>query len=187
MFATEGWSLHVLTIVLMTTMVGLNHLIAHHRTERRYALEANRLRSALISELGSLHDFYRMNLELIERKEDFLMSVRSPTQIYRSNLGRITSLFETSVVDDLVSVFARNELIEGLLAAHATSKGGISYQLTPKSKIDDLKKGLAEGVNHIAGMRYALGQNNRKPQSSYGLAPWWPSQHAAVMTPQSVQ
>lgn len=162
MDSTGDVMVHYLPLLLMLSIVAVNHLITHQRTERRYALEALRLRAALSSELRALQDTYQMNLDLISRNEDHLMSVRSPVMIYRSNLGRVTSLFESELVDELVSLFARNETIEALLAAHGTSKGGLSYLLTPKSKVEGLKQMLAAGVNHIEWTRQVLDQTQER-------------------------
>lgn len=160
------WMLHSMPVLLMLGMVGLNHLIMHHRTERRYALEASRLRAALISELRALQEIYRMNLELIESKANYLISARSPVLVYKGNLGRLTSLFDSPVIENLVSLFARNEIIEGLLAAHAIGKGGVSYQLTPETKLHELKQMYAAGADHAAWTCNALSHDDSDTGSS---------------------
>jgi hypothetical protein len=131
---------HFLPILLMLGMVALNHMIVHQRTERRYSIEAARLRAGLTAEMRVLVDLYAKNLELLETKAGYLLSTRSPVMVYRSNLGRITSLFEATVIEHLVNIFAQNERIEAVLAAHATSKGGLTYTLTADSKVDELKQ-----------------------------------------------
>jgi hypothetical protein len=79
---TGEWMWHLLPVVLMLGMIGLNHVIMHQRAERRYELEANRLRSALVAELRALHKLYLTNLDLIESKANYLLSTRAPA-IYR--------------------------------------------------------------------------------------------------------
>src|SRR5262245_33187130 len=104
---------HLFPIVLMIGMVTLNHLIMHQRMERRYALEADRLRSALLAELRALHKTYMTNLELIESKAGYVVSTRSVAAVYRGNLPRLASLFEPPVIEPLVTWFAENEALEG--------------------------------------------------------------------------
>src|SRR5262245_8100257 len=133
MLIAGNWMWHLSPLVVMFGMVTLNHLIMHHRMERRYALEADRLRSALLAELRALHKVYMTNLELIDSKAGYVVSTRSVAAVYRGNLPRLTSLFEPPVIEPLVTWFAENEALEGKLAAQATSKGGISYQLTPET------------------------------------------------------
>ena len=103
---------HLSPFILMFGMVALNHLITHHRTEQRYAIEAARLSAALRAELVILQDLYRTNLRLIEDKADHLFSGRVAVLVYKGNLGRLTSLFDSNTIEQLVAVFARNEMIE---------------------------------------------------------------------------
>jgi hypothetical protein len=149
MFMTSDFMWHLSPIVLMLGMVTLNHLILHHRTERRYALEADRLRSALLAELRALQKVYLTNLDLIESKANYLLSTRSVAAVYRGNLPRLTSLFEPPVIEPLVTWFAENEALERRLAAQATSRGGISYQLTPETGVDEFKRMYASGTERL--------------------------------------
>jgi hypothetical protein len=130
-------------------MVSLNHLIRHHRAERGRAIESSRLRGALISELQALHKAYCLSLELIESGANYLMSTRSVVLVYKGNLGRLTSLLEPAAIECAIAVFAENEMIEGLLAAHAAGKGGVSYRLTPDSQIEELERMYAAGREQI--------------------------------------
>jgi len=156
MLIAGNWMWHLSPLVVMFGMVTLNHLIMHHRMERRYALEADRLRSALLAELRALHKVYMTNLELIDSKAGYVVSTRSVAAVYRGNLPRLTSLFEPPVIEPLVTWFAENEALEGKLAAQATSKGGISYQLTPETGLDELKRLYAEGADALAATCDAL-------------------------------
>ena len=147
---------HFIPVLLMLGMVALNHLIVHQRTERRYALEATRLSAALAAELRVLHDLYAKNLELLDAKAGYLMSTRSPVLIYKGNLGRLPSLFEAPIIEHLVGVFAQNERIEAVLAAHANSKGGLTYVLTANSKIDELRDMYLQTSREVEWTRHAL-------------------------------
>ena len=147
---------HFIPVLLMLGMVALNHLIVHQRTERRYAIEAARLSAALGAELRMLHDLYAKNLELLDAKAGYLMSTRSPVLVYKSNLGRLSSLFEAPIIEHLVAVFAQNERIEALLAAHSNSKGGLTYVLTADSKVDELRDMYVQTARELDWTRHAL-------------------------------
>jgi hypothetical protein len=149
---------HLSPFVLMFGMVALNHLITHRRVEKRYALEAFRLRVALLAELRMLKDLYIANLRLIDGKANYLLSGRSAVFVYRANLGRLTSLFGPAQIDCLVKVFARNELVESMLTAHAVCKGGLSYQLTPDTRIEEVKQMYESGVDELELTRQLLEQ-----------------------------
>ncbi len=140
---------HLSPLILMLGVLALNHLIVHHRTERRYKLEAARLTGALIAELRALHKLYLINLDLIERNATYVLSSRSSSVIYRGNIGRLTSLFDVPIIERLVTLFAENEALEARLAAQATSKGGMSYQLTVDTKLEELKQMYAIGAKDL--------------------------------------
>src|SRR4051812_35769383 len=139
MIIAGDWLSHWTPLFMMLGMVAINHAIMIYRAEGRLALEADRLRAALASELQMLADIYRTNIELINRKANYLLSARSPVLVYRHNLGKMTSLFDAALLERLVAHFAQNEIIEAVLAAHAQSKAGVSYQLTAETKVGELK------------------------------------------------
>jgi len=168
MFFTADLMWHLSPILLMFGMVTLNHLIMHHRAERRYALEAGRLRSALLAELRALHKVYLANLDLIDRKANYLLSTRPVAAVYRGNLPRLTSLFEPPVIEPLVTWFAENEALEAKLAAQATSKGGLSYQLTPETGLDELKDMFTTGSERLASTYAALERDDVRGGAAHG-------------------
>ena len=153
---TGDWTLHFIAVLLTVGILAANHLIMHRRIERRASLDASGLRVALVAELQALRDVYRMNLELIEEGATYLLSTRSPVLVYKHNLGRLPSVLEAPVIENLVSLFARNEIIESLLAAHATPKGGLSYRLTPQTRLGTLKQMYAAGLDQIVWACEAL-------------------------------
>jgi hypothetical protein len=153
---TGDWTLHFIAVLLTVGILAANHLFMHRRFERRASLDASGLRAALIAELQALRDVYRMNIDLIDEGATYLLSTRSPVLVYKHNLGRLPSVLEAPVVEYLVSLFARNEIIESLLAAHANPKGGLSYRLTPQSRLGTLKQMYAAGFDQIAWACEAL-------------------------------
>jgi hypothetical protein len=150
------WTLHFIAVAMTVGILAANHRIAHRRFERRASLDSSGLRAALVAELEALQDIYRMNLELIEEGATYLLSTRSPVLVYKHNLGRLPSVFEAPLVENLVALFARNEIIESLLAAHATPKGGLSYRLTPQTKVGALKQMYAAGLDQMTWACEAL-------------------------------
>ena len=147
---------HFLPVLLMLVMVVLNHVIIHQRAERRYALESARLCAGLIAELRVLRELYEKNLDLLETKAGYLLSTRSPVMVYKTNLGRLTSLLDALTIQHLVTIFAQNERIEAVLAAHATCKAGLTYQLTPESKVEELKEMYQRTARELAWASEAL-------------------------------
>jgi hypothetical protein len=156
----------------MLGAVALNHVIVHRRTERRYAVEAARLCAGLAAELRVLGELYETNLDLLEEKAGYLLSTRSPVVVYRSNLGRLTSLLDASIIQQLVTIFARNEQIEALLAAHATSKAGLTFQLTAESKVDALKDLYRQTARELEWTRNALEGRGDPALAAHASVQW---------------
>ena len=69
-----------------------NQAIAHRRTSFQSSRDARGLRTALLSELVLLKALIAENLALINRGEEYLLSCRMLTQIYRGNVGRLALL-----------------------------------------------------------------------------------------------
>ncbi len=143
-------------LLLMIGMMTVNHMIAHQRTERRLALETQRLRAALAAELRVLQELYQTNLDLLEKKANYVLSTRSPLLICKGNLGRQTSLFEESVIEQLVRLFAHNEMMEAHIAARADPKAGISYRLTPQTDVEQLGRMYTAAAHDLEGARDTL-------------------------------
>jgi len=127
-------------VVLMISIIGMNHLIANQRADRKTETEASRLRCALAAALRALLDLYNKNLQLIEQKADYILSSRSSVVLYRANLGRLATLLEETAIQRVVGIFAQNERIEAVLSAHSNFKGGLTYQFpVADAKFDEWK------------------------------------------------
>jgi hypothetical protein len=149
---------HISWLLMILSIMALNHVIAHHRSERKIALETQRLRAALAAELRVLHQLYHTNLDLLEKNANYVLSTRSPLLICKNNLGRLTALFETSVIEQLVTLFAHNEMLEAHVAAHTMPKAGVSFRLTPHSRPKQLSQMYTVAVRHLKETREALDQ-----------------------------
>jgi hypothetical protein len=154
------WMLSIMPAFLIVGLMILNHGIVHIRTTRREALELSRLRVALHSELRALHDLYRLNIELIDEKAGYVISGRLPTVVYKSQLGKVLQLDPVSV-QKLISVFARNEIAEGILAAHSGGRGGTTYKVAPDSDLERLRQLYVEGIDCVGQTCDALSQTGR--------------------------
>jgi hypothetical protein len=134
------WFAQFTPVALMMSIIVMNHLITNQRTDKKTKTEAYRLSCALAAELRAILDLYNRNLRLIDQKANYILSSRSSVVLYRSNLGRLATLLEETVVEQLVRAFAQNEHIEAVLAAHANLKGGLTYQFSAAdAKFDEWK------------------------------------------------
>jgi hypothetical protein len=120
-----------LPAVLMLSIVITNHVVAGQRTDKRIADESARFVTALAAELRAMLELYQVNLGLIEQKADYLLSSRTSIVIYKGNLGRLTSLLDRAAIEPVVRVFAQNERIESVVAAHSNFKCNLTYQFPP--------------------------------------------------------
>jgi hypothetical protein len=150
MHPTVIWTLNLAPIALMLGIVIMNHFMMHRRKGRTDEAEAGKLRTALLSELRALQDIYRVNLQLIENQGRYLISTRSPIVVYKTNLGRVTTLLEHAEIEKLVSLFSRNDIIEELVSLHSNGRGAMSYRLLPRYSVDELKQMYATGIEHVA-------------------------------------
>ena len=151
----QNTSYHLITlfipVLLMLTIVVANHVVAGLRSDRKTAAEASRFCVALSAELRAMLDLYNFNLDLIEKKAGYLLSTRSAIAIYKGNLSRLTALLEKTSIGPVVEVFARNERIESVVAAHANLKCNLTYQFSPAdSKFDDWKQMYEQASLKIA-------------------------------------
>ena len=149
--AFSHWIAPLSPVVLMLTIVIMNHVVIHQRNERKTASEALRFAAALAAEMRAMLDLYKMNFDLIEQKADYLLSTRSSIAIYRGNLGRLTALLERPAIERVVEVFAKNERIEAVVAAHSNLKCNLTYQFSSAdSKFDEWKKMYEEVSQSVA-------------------------------------
>lgn len=149
---THAW-LFPLSYILMTVSVVLvNHVTTHVRTEKRFALEACRLHGALSAELRSLQSLFTGNLKLLERDPSYILSGKSSALMYKGNLGRLTTLLDRPIIEQVVAIYAQNERIEAILTACAKpNAGGLAYRVTPgEVDLQELKVMYEEAVKDIS-------------------------------------
>jgi hypothetical protein len=170
------WHLSVLTLVIAIMLV--NRTLSARRLERRTSLESERLRTALAAELRVLEELYRVNLDLLGKKAGYVLSTRSPLLILKGNLGRLT-LLESSVIEQLVALFAHNEMMEAHIAAVTRPRAGLSYRLTRQSSAEDLGQMYAAAAADLEQARGKLDRLEacRPSRSSIGwiYRAWRPS------------
>jgi hypothetical protein len=159
-------------VALMMSIIAMNHLIAGQRADRKMETEAFRLRCALAAELRGLLDLYNKNLQLIEQKTDYILSSRSSVVLYRANLARLAMLLEEPAIEQLVSVFAQNERIEAILAAHSNLKAGLTYQFpAADAKFDEWKTMFEQSSRDIERVCRLL-DGNQASVPTKTLASW---------------
>jgi hypothetical protein len=120
-----------LPALMMLSIVITNNIVAGQRIDKKTADESGRFVTALAAELRSMLELYQVNLALIDRKADYLLSTRTSIVIYKGNLGRLTSLLDKTAIEPVVRVFAQNERIEAVVAAHSNFKCNLTYQFPP--------------------------------------------------------
>ena len=161
-------------IVFMMGIITINHLINNQRADRRTAAEASRLRSALAAELSAIHDLYKKNLQLIEKKADYILSTRSSVIVYRGSIARLTMLLEDRLIEQIVGVFAQNERIEAIVAARSNFKCGLTYQFQlVDAAFDEWKTMFMEAIADVSFVCRALeGYSQTSTTSQIPIA--WP-------------
>jgi hypothetical protein len=138
-------------VVLMLGIVVTNHVVTGCRTNKKTAEESARFAAALAAELRAMQEIYRTNLALIEGKANHILSTRSSIVVYKGNIGRLTMLLDKTALENVVSAFARNEKIEGIVAAYSNFKCNLTYQFTPTDiKFEEWKAMYEEGLQQIA-------------------------------------
>ena len=172
------WITPFIPVLLMLSIVVANHVVAGQRSDRKTAAEASRFSVALSAELRAMLDLYSINLDLIEKKAGYLLSTRSSIAIYKGNLGRLTALLEKAAIGRVVEVFAQNERIESVVAAHSNLKCNLTYQFSPAdSKFDEWKLMYEQASLKIAFACQALEDNtastNRPNDAIGGRAPFY--------------
>ena len=112
------WYFHLTPVVMMATILLINHTINGRRNRKRTALEGTRLATALAVELQSMLDGYVDNLSLLDREAPILLAARGlGGHVYRSNMARMVSLLDERLVGVVVAAYAHHERIEALLTA----------------------------------------------------------------------
>lgn len=158
------WSLNLAPVLMMLVIVIGNHVMMHHRNSRREAIEAKQLRAALLSEIAALRDIYKVNLGLIQRKAGYLISSRSPMVIYKANQARLMATIETPALELIVSLYAKNDIIEELLSAQSSLHGNLSFKLRPDSDVEHLRLLYTAGMQHTVQVFRALNPGSTEAQ-----------------------
>ncbi len=120
-------AIHVV-VVLAATCINVG--ITQRRLKSNAAQDNQRLRLGLHSEMQHLLTLYQDNVDRLERGVDFLLSSRSFINVYKCNLNRLHFLIEAEI-PSVVSVYAFNESIEGLIAATCKANGPAAYKISP--------------------------------------------------------
>jgi len=138
-------------VVLMLSIVTMNYVVTGQRNDNRTAAEASRFSAALAAELRAMLDLYKMNLDLIEQKADYILSTRSSIVVYKGNLGRLALLLDKPAIEQVVGVFAQNERIEAVVAAHSNFKCNLTYQFSPaETKFDEWRQMYEQASSRVA-------------------------------------
>jgi hypothetical protein len=135
------WIGPFIPVVLMLSVVAMNHVVTGQRAEKKTTDESLRFSTALAAELRAMLELYQVNLALIEQKADYLLSTRTSIVIYKGNLGRLTSLLDPPAIEPVVKAFAVNERIEAIVAARSNLKCNLTYQFpVADTKFDEWKQ-----------------------------------------------
>jgi hypothetical protein len=167
------WIPQFTPVALMMSIIAINHLINNQRADKKTAAEASRLRSALAAELRAMLDLYKKNLQLIEKKADYILSTRSSVIVYRGSVGRFTVLLEDPLIEQIVGVFAQNERIEATIAARSNFKCGLTYQFAvADADFDEWKMMFTEAAANISFVCRTLEGHGRTSSPSQIPVAW---------------
>jgi len=161
-------------VVLMVSIIILNHTVVSQRADKKTATEATRFVAALAAELRAILDLYKTNLELIEQEADYILSTRSSILVYKGNLGRLTLLLDKPAIEHVVGVFAQNERIEGIVAARSNFKCNLTYQFSPaEARFDEWRQMYEQASERVAATCRILeaGDRSLEPLGGNGV-PW---------------
>jgi hypothetical protein len=111
----------------MLMMLAVNLAVSQRRDSHRTGRDARRLRAALLAELTLLRDLIADNLALMRRGEEYLLSFRVLTHVYRSNAGRLNLLPE-SEIDAVVCAYGSTEAAELFVGAATKPHGQHAYR-----------------------------------------------------------
>jgi hypothetical protein len=112
----------------MLAVFALNHALAQRRAAQQTERDCRGLRAALLAELILLRSLIAENLALMQREEEYLLSCKVLTQIYRSNVGRLHLLPEI-MIDAIVSAYGTAEAAEVFVGAAAKPHGSQAYRV----------------------------------------------------------
>jgi hypothetical protein len=167
------WIMPFVPAMMMLTIVILNHFVAGQRNDKKTAGEASRFSAALAAELRAMLDLYKMNLDLIDKKADYILSTRSSIVVYKGNLGRLTALLDKPAIEHVVAVFAQNERIEAVVAAHSNFKCNLTYQFSPvDTKFEEWKLMYEQASDRIAAACRILDGYSESDEPLNNVLPW---------------
>ncbi len=126
--ANGDWLFHLTPVVMMATILLINHTINGRRNRRRAGLEASRMATAVGVELQSMLNHYSDNLSLLARDAPILLSARGGGQVYRTSLPRMVGLLDERLVAMVVAAYAHHERIEALLVACSQPNSGFTLR-----------------------------------------------------------
>jgi hypothetical protein len=112
----------------MTAVFLLNHALTHRRTSQQTGRDARGVRAALLAELILLRGLIADNLALVRQGEEYVLSFRVLTQVYRSNVGRLNLLAEMEI-DAVVSAYGTTEAVEVFMGATTRPHGAHAYRI----------------------------------------------------------
>ena len=147
----------------MVTVFALNYLASYHRTSQQTGRDTRGLRMALFSELVLLHGLIADNLMLVASGEEYLLSVRVLTQVYRSNVGRLNLLSEPEI-DAVVSAYGTSEAAEVFIGAVSKAHGTHAYRAGWA-----IRPGKTSGGGSGRRMRPSRWRSNSSPRNGVRL------------------
>jgi hypothetical protein len=178
-----NWIPQLTPVLLMMSIFAINHLINNQRADRKTEAEASRLRSALAAELRAMLDLYKKNLQLIEKKADYILSTRSSVVVYRSSIARLTMLLDDPLIEQIVGVFAQNERIETIIAARSNFKCGLTYQFpVADAAFDEWKMMFVEAAADVSFVCRTLEGHNRESLTAQ-IPVAWPKHDRLMQRP----
>ena len=110
--------------------------------------DSERLRSALYAELAELLHLYEDNLARLAGANAYLLSSRGHTVVYKGSIPRLHFLRNMDI-PAVVSAYALNDRIEGLVAATCQEKTPAAYRLAEGAPVDEIRAQYELGRNAL--------------------------------------
>jgi hypothetical protein len=112
----------------LLVVFALNQAASYRRNSQLTDRDTRGLRAALLSELVLLRGLIADNLALITCGEEYLLSFRVLTQVYRSNVGRLNLLAKVEI-EAVVSAYGQTEATEVFIGAVTKAHGTHAYRI----------------------------------------------------------
>jgi hypothetical protein len=117
--------------------------------------DSERLRSALHAELRELLRLYDDNLARLRGNGGFLLSSRGHTVVYKGSIARLHFLRDLDI-PAIVSLYALNDRIEGLVAATCKEKTPAAYVLAPnETPVEEIARQYEIGRESLLRLTHA--------------------------------